>query len=170
MGTSNFYSHENGIFVLEQMTEETAFQCLLDNDPDVKAEDITDEQIQSEIDFQYDFYVEDFMGYLTERLEEQGYSTNKESNGKTSVWKQGKYEERIVAELSLEPGYYSHVQLIVETDRDYLIENYIGYLDTVTEELEHYTPHNKRLFKIVEGLTRPLQVVARFSNGETFYQ
>ena len=170
MGTANFMNHENGIFVLEMQSYEDALQMLLENGHE--EDDIDEEMIQIAIEDDYYWYVDGFMDeMLIPTIEDKGYYVSEHKDGRYTVWSTGKYSDRIVAELRLESGYYSHVQLIVETDGEYLIENYVGwYTGTKTEMLENWTPHNKRLFKIIEQFTRKLNVVARFSNGETFYE
>lgn len=169
MATANFYPHKNGIYVLEMMTEEESRETLLNNGHE--EDEIDYEAIQEEIGFQYEFYVRDFIDtYFPEGLEEAGYNVMSEDEETLTVWSRGKNHDRIVAEISFKDGYYSHVQLIVEIDKDYLLEKYVGYMETVTEERENYTPHNKKLFKLIERYTRRIEVLASASNGETFYQ
>lgn len=166
MSTNNFWNHENGIFVLQQLTEEEAKLNLLDND--WSEEDITSEAIQNEISLyehhDCEEFFEDGCG-INYWLEEKGYTVVKEKgNYSAKVYNKA---DKLVAELKLESGYYTGVQVIVETDPDNLLD---GYYETRTELLEQYTPHHKRLLKYIGQYTKPLLKVGQFSNGEAVYQ
>ena len=106
---------------------------------------------------------------LIDMVENKNYEVNTQANDRLIVLK----NDLIVAELSFEDGYYSGVQVIVETDKDELEERYRGwngYQGNDWTPIKLYTPYNKRLIKLVEKATQELKVVARFSNGETIYK
>lgn len=166
MATNNFLNHENGIFVLQQMSESDAKENLIENGWELA--DITEEAIQEEINMYEQMDCEEMFNDgcgLNYWLTERGYTVVKEKgNYSAKVYNK---TDKLVAELTLESGYYAGVQVIVETDPDNLLD---GYYDTQAELLEQYTPHHKRLLKLIGKYTTPLLKVAQFSNGEAIYK
>lgn len=165
MGTANFYSHENGIFVVEGYTYDSVKADLVESG-DYTEEEITDNMIYNAMNDWNEGYYCDFMKYiLPDELKNKGYTldSGKYWNEATVYNSTGKW----VADLELRGGYYDGVQLIVETD---MYEKFDGYYDTKADILEQATPHHKRLLKAIEKMTTRLIVSARFSNGETWYQ
>ena len=166
MGTSNFWNHENGLFVVEGYTFEDAKEYLYEGGEFESHEEITDEQVYAEQNFLNEHYFEDYMFNLQSEIAlEFGdtYATILDDREILSVYnKAGKW----VADLELRGGYYSDAQIIVHTDG---YTKFDGYYDTKTDLLEQWTPNHKRLIKFIKNFTTPLEVVAQFSNGETFY-
>ena len=81
----------------------------------------------------------------------------------------GKYNmntDKLVAELTVQSGYYDGYQVIVETDPYMLLD---GYFSNKTELLEQYTPNHKMLLKYLGKHTRQLVLAGQFSNGEAVY-
>lgn len=161
MATGNFYPHENGIFTIRLNSFEDVKEWMAEDNRDISEDLVYDEMYYVNSMLVEEFFSED----LIPMLEDKGYEVNTHNNDTISVWRNNK----IVAELSLKSGYYEGVQVIAETDKDYLIETYVGYLDTVKEEIENYTPHNKTLFNVLRNVTDEYVISARFSNGETWY-
>lgn len=227
MGTSNFYNHENGIFVLrrysceevlemeiERMLDDTGWiqgvaqdevfeemrngewikeeennkkvQELMNNEAwliEKAKEEITEEMIYEEMNFYEQIDCEELfeegMG-LNYQLELEGLELikdRKDWNRARVYSKTGK----LLAELSLESGYYDGVQIIVETDPYELLEHdydlfyndRIGdYQDKFVKSKlnEVYSEHNKTLFKVISNYTTPLIRVGGFSDGTSVYQ
>lgn len=165
MGTANFYNHPNGIFVLRTLSEKEARENLLDRG--YEADEITDDLIDYEIDSTLDIECTDiFQGGtgINYFLETKGFTVENQGDYCAKVFnKQGK----LIAELSLESGYYEGVQLIVETNQDKLFD--CEYFETNAELMEVYSPHHRRLIKAISQYTLPLGVVGSFSNGEAIY-
>lgn len=173
MGTSNFYPHENGIFVIEGATKEVARESIIEGLKDVyndkeelqeEIDGITDEQIYNEMNFLDEMMIEDYMEFLVDGLPYGMYGDIKSSTEATIYNKQGK----LIAELTLRSGYYSDAQIIVETDPEELLGDY--YPETQTELYEEYTPHNKRLLDYIAKCTTPIKRVGRFSDGTSIYE
>ena len=158
MATGNFYPHKNGIFVLPSMTYDEAKRAL---EEDYDVSDPTDEEIATFIFLNEESNYEDFEENLACALDQYGMYYRTLSDDHYQVYR----NDRIVGEILLRPGYYAGMQVLVETDPDEL-----GiYYDTKTELFEEYTSNNKTLFKAIDRVTRELAIVARFSNGETWY-
>ena len=215
MGTTNFYNHENGIFVLKTLDydevlkmeverlleDEDLFDTelameefsnlpedekerILASEEDILVQmakrTIDDETIYQEIGFYEEMEVndifEDGMG-LNYQLKLEGLDLIKERNGRARVYsKTGK----LLAELTLESGYYSGVQIIVETDPYELLENdyHLFYNDRIhdfqdefvkSKLNEVYTPHNKTLFKVITSYTDVYSLDGVFSDGTGVY-
>lgn len=173
MSTNNFINHENGIYVLEQRTEQELKEGLLESG--YQENEITEEFLQEERNFCEEMDCRELFSKgcgLNYWLEEKGYQVEQDKNNefKARVFsKQGK----VVADLILESGYYSGVQVIVETDPYKLFEMredgyYYGY--TMAEVREEYTPNHKRLLKAIAQYTIALEKVGQFSNGEAVYE
>ena len=218
MGTSNFYNHENGIFVLktpdydevlrmevERLLED---EYLFDNDlameefnnlsEDEKNEilasgedilvqmakrEIDDEMIYQEIGFYEEVEVndifEDGMG-LNYQLELEGLNLIKDRDDWTRARVYSK-TGKLLAELSLESGYYEGVQIIVETDPYELLEHdydlfYNDRIEDYQDDFvkyklnEVYSKHNKTLFKVISNYTTPYKRVGGFSDGTSLYE
>ena len=218
MGTSNFYNHENGIFVLNTpdydevlemeverlLEDEDLFdtelameefnylsdqekESILSSGEDILVQmakrEIDDETIYQEIGFyeeiEVDNIFEDGMG-LNYQLELKGLDVVKDRDNldRARVYsKTGK----LLAELSLESGYYSGVQIIVETDPYELLMNdydlfYNDRIQDYQDEFvksklnEVYSEHNKTLFKVISNYTTPIVRVGGFSDGTSVYQ
>lgn len=180
MATNNFYNHENGIFVLHTTTvaeaKESLEETALDNG---EAFDFTDEEIQSEQEFLDQIRIEEFFSCeLNYLLEDKGMKLESSDYREAKVYnKNGK----LIAELSLKSGYYSDVQVIVETDYNELFidnddlfydERIQDYRDDFVKSrlYEVYTPHNKQLFEVIKKCTMPINLVGSFSNGEAVYE
>lgn len=227
MGTSNFYNHENGIFVLqgysyekvlemeiERMLDDTGWihqvardevietmdirewiedeknykkvQKLMNDEvwlSEKAKEEITDDMIYQEMNFyeQIDCQelFEDGM-VLSYQLELEGLELIKDRNNldRARVYsKTGK----LLAELSLESGYYDGAQIIVETDPYELLENdcdlfYNDRIQDYQDEFvksklnEVYSEHNKTLFKVISKYTTPIVRIGGFSDGTSVYE
>lgn len=168
MATGNFVSHENGIFVVEQSaTEEQAREMILAND--VPEEEITEQFLQRTIEQLNEMVIEDFIMNLPFFLNSAGYTVFKMDNLRWEVWNED--NSKIVAELRIEAGYYEHYQVIVETDKDYLLEKCIfgGYIDE-EDNTDYISDETEKLFKLLEENTTVLSVVGRFSNGGAVYE
>lgn len=174
MSTNNFYNHENGIYVLQDCTEQEALELLMDINPD-HAGAFSEEEISEEIRFQnddiYNCFIECFGDYL-EWKSKGTYSivSDKKHNGYAgTVYNK---QDKVVAYLRLEGGYYSGAQVIVETDIDTLAS--VGalddYYDTNYDLLNDYTPNHKRLLKYLASYTTPIVRIGNFSNGEAIYE
>ena len=218
MGTSNFYNHENGIFVLKTPDYDEVFKMelerLLENedlfDTDLAMEEfsnlpedekeeilasgedilvqmakreIDDDTIYQEIGFYEEMEAndifEDGMG-LNYQLELEGLDLIKDKND----WTRARVYSRtgkLLAELSLESGYYDGVQIIVETDPYELLEHdydlfYNDRIGDYQDEFvksklnEVYSEHNKTLFKVISNYTTPIVRVGGFSDGTSVYE
>ena len=122
---------------------------------------------------------EDGMG-LNYQLELEGLNLIKDRND----WMRAKVYSKtgkLLAELSLESGYYDGVQIIVETDPYELLEHdydlfYNDRIEDYQDEFvksklnEVYSEHNKTLFKVISNYTTPLVRVGGFSDGTSVYQ
>ena len=218
MGTSNFYNHENGIFVLKTPDYDEVFKMELERllededlfDTDLAMEEfsnlsedekeeilasgedtlvqmakkeITDDMIYQEMGFYEEMEVndifEDGMG-LNYQLELEGLELIKDRND----WNRARVYSKtgkLLAELSLESGYYDGVQIIVETDPYELLYGHDGlfYNDRIEDYQDEfvksklnevYSEHNKTLFKVISNYTTPLVRVGGFSDGTSVYQ
>lgn len=218
MGTSNFYNHENGIFVLrtpdydeilemevERLLEDEVlfdtglameeFSNLSEDEKEkilasggsilvqMAKREIDDETIYQEIGFYEEMAVndifEDGMG-LNYQLELEGMELIKDSED----WTRARVYSRtgkLLAELSLESGYYDGVQIIVETDPYELLEHdydlfYNDRIEDYQDEFvksklnEVYSVHNKTLFKVISKYTTPIVRVGGFSDGTSVYE
>lgn len=165
MGTANFYNHGNGIFVLRTLSDSQARENLLDRgyEADEITADLIDYEIDSELEIECNDLFHEGMG-INYFLETKGFTVEDQGDYLAKVFnKQGK----LIAELSLESGYYEGVQLIVETDQDKLFD--CDYFETNAELMQVYSPHHRRLIKAISQYTIPLGVVGSFSSGETIY-
>ena len=218
MGTSNFYNHENGIFVLKTPDYDEVFKMelerLLENEdlfdtdlamkefsnlPEDEKEkilasgedilvqmakrEIDDDTIYQEIGFYEEMEAnnifEDGMG-LNYQLELEGLDLIKDKND----WTRARVYSRtgkLLAELSLESGYYDGVQIIVETNPYELLEHdydlfYNDRIEDYQDEFvksklnEVYSEHNKTLFKVISNYTTPIVRIGGFSDGTSVYQ
>jgi len=158
MSTNNFYNHENGIYVLPMQSLQEFIEAYGD---DEFFEDAEEQDFIEALQFQEEQDAEEFLDinmFLAEELAKV-YDLQEDRDSLTVYNKQGK----TVASLSLRSGYYEGVQLIVETDPGEL--GLDGY--TLSES---YTPHHKRLLKIVAQHTTAINLVGSFSNGEAVYE
>lgn len=174
MGTSNFVNHENGIYVMPEETFEFALEFILEtrndllepDEPEVTKEDIDDGevyQMMSQLDADQADY---FLDYILAELPSGMYAKEQSRYAYTVYNKQGK----IIAECSLQSGYYEGYQVIVETDPVEIKSTraYDGYPQS--ELLEVYSPHHKRLLKHIAKYTTALTRVGGFSDGTSVYQ
>ena len=165
MGTNNFYSHENGIFVIEGMDEETAFNIINDGRLEEESdEEITDEEVYNEMQFNDEMNAQEFIGWLGEDMPHGMKLVNQEQYTAQVINKGGKK----IANLEIRSGYYSDAQVIVETDMLEVLNE--SYYDNGTQMLEDYSPHHQRLLKFIASRTTPIYKVGQFSNGEAVYQ
>ena len=227
MGTSNFYNHENGIFVLkgysyEDIIEIEIERMLCDTDwihqvardeviktMDIREsiedeknykkvrelmnnevwlsekakEEITDDMIYQTMSFYEQIDCEELFGDgtgLNYQLELEGLDLIEDSDDWTRARVYSK-TGKLLAELSLESGYYDGVQIIVETDpyelfngHDdlYYNERIEDYQDEFVKSKlnEVYSEHNKTLFKVVSKWTTPIVRVGGFSDGTSVYE
>ena len=227
MGTSNFYNHENGIFVLkgysyEDIIEIEIERMLCDTDwihqvardeviktMDIREsiedeknykkvqelmnnevwlsekakEEITDDMIYQTMSFYEQTDCEELFGDgtgLNYQLELEGLDLIEDSDDWTRARVYSK-TGKLLAELSLESGYYDGVQIIVETDpyelfngHDdlYYNERIEDYQDEFVKSKlnEVYSEHNKTLFKVVSKWTTPIVRVGGFSDGTSVYE
>lgn len=166
MGTNNFYPHDNGIFVIEGMDEETAFNCIKDMriGEENEYEEITDEEVYNEMEFNDMVNLQEFMSWLGDDMPHGMELVNQEQYSAQVVNKGGKK----IANLEIRSGYYSDTQVIVETDMYEVLEE--SYYDNDTQMLEDYSPHHQRLLKFIASRTTAINKVAQFSNGEAIYE
>jgi len=185
MGTNNFYNHTNGIFVLpltdfdqmkEWMEEDEAFEGLREERGE---EGITDEDVCEQLQFENDRDMEEFLkeqlGYF---LEKEGYSISLSGDYEGKIYNP---KGKLLAEVAVVSGYYEGAQLIVETDPYELLQNehdlfYNDRIEDVQEDFvksklyEVYSPHNKKLIKIIESCTEHIYKVGQFDNGVAVYE
>lgn len=218
MGTSNFYNHENGIFVLKTpdydevlkmeverlLEDEYSFDTdsameefnnlsedekeeILASGEDILVQmakkEITDDMIYQEMGFYEEMEVndifEDGMG-LNYQLELEGLDLIKDKNDWTRARVYSK-TGKLLAELQISEGYYSGVQIIVETDPYELLEDDydLFYNDKIEDYQDNfvkyklnevYSKHNKTLFKVISNYTTPYKRVGGFSDGTSLYE
>ncbi len=182
MGTNNFRNHENGIFVLpltsfeqmkEWMEEDEAFESY-------REDGLDDDDVYTELQYRQEEEINEFLEFnLSYHLESAGFTVSLEKINYKEVLHVFRGERKL-AEISLESGYYDGVQAIVETDpekilpcyEDTLIDDRTGdYRDEPVKHklYEMYTPHNKKMFKVIEEYTIALSLDGVFSNGEAVY-
>lgn len=178
MGTSNFINHENGIYLIPEYTEEDAIEMLLENDSELTREEISDEDIYNELNFQNETLAKEFMEFmLPEWLKEKGFQIKNESNWSFTV---NNSKGKRLAEIYAESGYYSGIQIIVETDINELFQDdselYFDYrTNDYSENIvkarldEVYSSNNKKLLKAIEKFTTPLVRLGGFSDGTSVY-
>lgn len=174
MGTSNFYNHENGIFVIEPRDFDEVKKFMIEEE---ELEEVSDEMVYEDISFYFDIDIEDTISNIKYDLENKGYSLNEEDNYRYTVYNKG---GKMVAELEVRSGYYSGAQIIVETDPNELfIDDHSLYFDERTQDYsddivksrlnEVYTPYSATLFNIIKRYTNSYGLVGTFSNGESVY-
>lgn len=151
MATANFLNHYNGIFIVD--TPEDAMEDM--------------------------FYLEDFFEYvLRSELERRGMELIFTGDFEGIVYSRN---DKMLAKVYLQSGYYGGTQLIVETDPDefvdfmddiYFNDRIQDYQDEPVKSklYEVYSEHNKTLFKAIKEITTPLKMVGQFSNGEAVYE
>ena len=171
MATNNFYNHENGIYVIETTTFEQMkewmetdefFEWTRDDDGNVRDEDVW-EQVSLLGYEEANEWIYDFKDYLKEVSNGRyGIIINDSTKGK--VYNMD--TDKLVAELTVQSGYYDGYQVIAETDPYELLD---GYFSNQTELLEQYTPNHKTLLKYLGKYTKQLGLVGQFSNGEAVY-
>ena len=171
MATNNFYNHENGIYVIETTTFEQMkewvetdefFEWTRDDDGNVRDEDVW-EQVSLLGYEEANEWIYDFKHYLKEVSNGRyGIIINDSTKGK--VYNMD--TDKLVAELTVQSGYYDGYQVIAETDPYELLD---GYFSNQTELLEQYTPNHKTLLKYLGKYTKQLGLVGQFSNGEAVY-
>lgn len=182
MGTNNFRNHENGIFVLPEVSFEQMKEWMQEDEffEDIRANGLTDEDVYEQIAFEEERNAEEFLEHqLGYQLKEKGFTVTIEGDRWNEVMHVFRGEKKL-AELHLEAGYYSGAQVIVETDpekilpfyEDTLIDDRTGdYRDEPVKHklYEMYTSNNKTMFKVIEQCTTALSLVGVFSNGEAIY-
>src|SRR5690625_4245293 len=168
MGTSNFYNHENGIFVLnnysyDEVLEMEIERLLEDNSwvesaqeelkgylpkdkesalVELAKDEISEESIYEEMAFYEEMTCQDLfvegMGLDCE-LEREGMSLIRDDNNQFRARVYSK-TNKLLAELSLKSGYYDGVQLIVETDPyELLSDNYdLFYNDRIEDYQDEF--------------------------------
>lgn len=163
MSTSNFYNHENGIFTLYQPTYKETINEIVEC-WEIEKEDITEEIIYDYQNSILEMEIECFKDNLQYLLDKYGYYIVETQKYSYEVYNKA---SKIIAKIYFENGYYSGVQVIVETSPDELIS--YEYWNTKAELYEQYSPYHERLLQAVGKLTKHLGIYARFSNGETWY-
>ena len=171
MATNNFYNHENGIYIIETVTfeqmkewmeEDEAFEWTRDDDGNVRDEDVW-EQVSLHAYDDAAEWIYDFKHYL--KIVSSGkYDVIINDNTKGKVYNMN--TDKLVAELTVQSGYYDGYQVIAKTDPYELLD---GYFSNTTELLEQYTPNHKMLLKYLGKHTRKLELLGQFSNGEAVY-
>lgn len=183
MSTNNFVNHENGIFVVPETSFEQMKEWMLEDEffESVGEDGLTDEDVYEQLQFEQEIDAEEFLEYqLGYQLEKKGFNVTYTSNP-FKEFMQVYRGEKMLAEIHLQPGYYSGAQVIVETDPETILpfcEDY--YLDErggriadeplVSKLRKDYTPNNKRMFKVIRECTTPITKVGQFSNGEAVYE
>lgn len=170
MATSNFYNHPNGIFMIKELSLEDAYEIYLEDALNIGEEvqsyhEIDLEVLYSIVSMDFEITLENIR-YTLENELPYDMSSEKINENEFRIYSKN---NKVIAQLSIEGGYYSGAQIIVETDPYEIFGDY-AYWDTKREMLEEFSPHNKRLFKYLETITYPLKVTASFSNGETIYE
>ena len=170
MATNNFYNHKNGIFVINLHDSEDDYKEYLKME--LEEELLTQEEYDNRLDSlefynawaydEADMSLEFQLENIKMELEDKGYDIYTDNEYEFGVYRKGK----AVAWCTVEPGYYDGVQLIVDTDPEPLEM----YYSTLAELYEMYTPHHKRLLKLIEKLTTPIVKVGQFNNGEALYE
>lgn len=171
MATNNFENHANGIFLLGEYDREEAIESLKNNsyDDGYESEDFSDDEIQEEILFYSNLFAEEFLSNFVYNVEElkMGYEVRL-SNHSRYEGKVFNKKGLLVAEIKVQSGYYTGWQVIVETDPNELFCD--EYFETQAELLQEYTPHHKRLLKLISMYTNKIEKVGGFSNGEAVYE
>ena len=171
MGASNFYNHENGIYIIETATFEQMKEWMEEDEAFEWARDengnVYDEEVWEQVSF-YGYeeateWIYNFKDYLKE-VSNSKYDVIINDSFKGKVYNMN--TNKLVAELEVQSGYYDGYQVIVETDPDELLD---GYFSNTTELLEQYTPNHKMLLKYLGKYTTQLGLVGQFSNGEAVY-
>ena len=197
MATGNFINHENGIFAVLETTIEDYMEDFIDSNYD-NYRDYYFENDEEDDDYMayYDqfvkdvkngiyndsmwdilsFYFEEEVEYTWETIktaiENYGYSVWERNCDTLVITNTKNYDERYVATISRESGYYSGIQFIVDTD--YLDQDYV---ETFDYEEDKDLPADEvfdsegaeKVIEIVGMYTTKLEVFASFSNGETMY-
>lgn len=171
MATNNFLNHENGIYVIETTTfeqmkewmeEDEFFEWVRDENDNVHDEDVW-EQVSLHSYEDATEWIYNFKDYLKE-VSNGRYDVIINDSFKGKVYNMN--TDKLVAELTVQSGYYDGYQVIVETDPYMLLD---GYFSNTTELLEQYTPNHKTLLKYLGKYTKQLELVGQFSNGEAVY-
>lgn len=171
MATNNFYNHENGIYIIETTTfeqmkewmeEDEAFEWSRDENDNVHDEDVW-AQVSFHAYDEVNAWIYDFKDYLKE-VSNGRYDVIINDSTKGKVYNMN--TDKLVAELTVQSGYYDGYQVIAETDPYMLLD---GYFSNTTELLEQYTPNHKTLLKYLGKYTKQLGLVGQFSNGEAVY-
>lgn|SRR5699024_244998 len=169
MATNNFYNHENGIFVIESSSIEDAYERYKEMQLDLGEEIEPMEDIEESLYYDMADYdemiLEDFYYNFDAGVMPHGMEGLKKDNGEIEIVN-NKY--KTIAILTIEPGYYDHAQVIIETDPEEIFGDYMP--ETQAELYEQYSPHHKRLLKYLERITTPIRKVGGFSNGEAIYE
>lgn len=168
MGAPNFYPHENGIFFIEETSPEEAYEQYKEMQLDLGEEiesfnDVYDSMIvwSNDIDMeQSEMFIEDLICSMP-----CGMKAVSLGNYEVEVMnKQGK----TIAIIILQGGYHADTQVIVETNPEEILGDYMP--ETQTELYEQYSPHHQRLLKYIEKITTKINLVGQFSNGEAVYE
>lgn len=171
MATNNFYNHENGIYVIETTTFEQmkewmesdeAFEWSRDENDNVHDDEVW-EQVSLLGYQEATEWIYNFKDYL-KNVSNGRYNVIINDSAKGKVYNMN--TDKLVAEITVQTGYYDGYQVIVETDPDMLLD---GYFSNKAELLEQYTPNHKMLLKYLGKYTKQLELVGQFSNGEAVY-
>lgn len=154
MATGNFINTEHGIFVIPRLSYADALEILTD-----EGEPFEESDVRDLIDDYEASHVVNFYWNLNYTLKGHGIYPH---------YRKGEYyyneDDKLMGKVTLQSGYYSGVQVIVETDPEELFD----YYDDETLE-EEYAPDHEPLLEAVKSMTDHYEVLAQFSNGETIY-
>lgn len=182
MSTNNFVNHENGIFVVPETSFEQMKEWMLEDEffESVREDGLTDEDVYEQLQFEQEIDAEEFLEQqLGYQLEQKGFNVT--YTGTIQERMQVCRGDKMLAEIHLSSGYYSGIQVIVETDPEAILPFYEDtYYNDRTKDYqdepvksklyEMYTPNNKRMFKVIRECTTPITKVGQFSNGEAVYE
>ena len=154
MATGNFIDTEHGIFVIPRLSYDDALEILADTGEPFDEGDAW-------------HLIQDY-----EACDADNFYTNLndvlKGFGIYPHYRTGEYyyneDDKLIGKVTLHPGYYTGVQVIVDTDPE---ELFSYYDDEILEE--EYSPDSEPLIEAVKSLTDHYEVFARFSNGETMY-
>ena len=180
MATSNFINHENGVYVLYMPDFDQMKEWMLEDEffEDTRADGITDEDVYDQLYHEEEEAARSFFEWvLKPALEKKGIELIVKNQYEAEAYR----DDRIMAILRLESGYYDGIQVIVDTDPEHICYNYADFFynehtkqyqdEPVLSQLyRDYTPHNRTLFSVLGQVTTPLRVLGTFSNGETVYE
>lgn len=172
MATNNFYNHENGIFVIEELSLEEAYEVYkqerLDFEEEIEEFDnVSLETLHVIIDMEMTFRIENLDYLFSNGVLPYGMTSSAESDTEFTIYNN---KGKVIALVYVSGGCYQHAQLIVETDPYEIFGEHSYYWETKADMLEEYSPNHKRLLKYVASITTPINLVGSFSNGEAVYE